>query len=201
MLPKKLGNGEHGYSPVSLRSISFLHSKIRYAIITRLDFFTVFSDLRLGLLIIFKSYFNRVFKITDYLKIPKEAISTIFFSFWLRISAKVPCEPSIFLAFLSDKGGKKESALDRPALIDDELVALEEAVSSWCLFTCSLLSSYIISQRWANYCVRGSITALICQVTSSELTDTLGDVSISWSDILLGVFSIKFSISVLLSIL
>ena len=89
---------------------------------------------------------------------------------------------------------------DRPALSEDELAAFEELVSSWRLCACSFLSSCINWQRWDNCWIIGSATALIWRATSSNVPDTPGDVSILWSDILLGMFSIKLSVSVLLSV-
>ena len=46
----------------------------------------------------------------------------------------------------------------------------------------------------------GSVTTLIWRSTSSDVTASPGDVSISGSDILLGVCSSKLSVSVLLSV-
>ena len=58
-------------------------------------------------------------------------------------------------------------------------------------------SSCNSSQRWASCCEMESVTALTYHATFSDVTDTLGDVSISWSDILLGVFFfIKIPVSV-----
>ena len=89
---------------------------------------------------------------------------------------------------------------DRPAMPEDEQVVLDEAVSSWRLCVCSFLKSYINSQRLAKCWITGSVTVFIWSVTSSDVTDKLGDVSISWSYILLGVFPVKFSVSLLLSV-
>ena len=89
---------------------------------------------------------------------------------------------------------------DQPLIPDDALAALQEVVSWWCLFACSMLSSRMSSSRWANWREMGSVSALICQATPSKVTDTLGDVSIPWSDILLGACSIKFLVSILISV-
>ena len=77
---------------------------------------------------------------------------------------------------------------EQSSLLDDELVALEEVVPSWHLFACSILSYCENSPKWATCCERGSVTALICQAISSDVTDILVDVCTSWSDMLLGVF-------------
>ena len=85
---------------------------------------------------------------------------------------------------------------NRLLLLDVELAALNEAVSSWRLFACSFLSSRINSERWASSC-KVSVTALICQATSSNVKCTLGDVSLLSADILLEVvFYPVFNLSI-----
>ena len=49
-------------------------------------------------------------------------------------------------------------------------------------------------------CKRATVTAPMCQTLWSNVTNTLHGVCIFWSDILLGVFSLKLAFSVLLSI-
>ena len=92
------------------------------------------------------------------------------------------------------------NGLDRLVLPEEVLAALEEAVSSWRLCVCASRNSFINSQRWIDCWVSRSVTALIWRSTSSEVTASLDDVSISGSDILLGVCSNKLSVSVLLSV-
>ena len=132
---------------------------------------------------------TEVIKTTVYFRWKAEKWQTV----WKSVSGNFPRTTKCF--WLPKAVGVCPELSDRQPLPDEPAV-LEEAVSSWRLF----LSPRINSQRLSSCCDRGSITDLICLATSSNVTDTLGDVSISWSDILLGVFSIRLSVSVLLSV-
>ena len=70
---------------------------------------------------------------------------------------------------------------------------------SWCPRDGSSSRSCIISQILFNYPVNGPVTVLIWWATSLDVMDFLEVTSITWSDILLGVFENKFSAYVLLS--
>ena len=78
---------------------------------------------------------------------------------------------------------------DLMLLSEDELAIMSEAVSSWCLLHCSFFNSRLDLQSWANCCVRGSVTALICLATTSYVTDTLEVFWLSRFDILTGAFA------------
>ena len=79
-------------------------------------------------------------------------------------------------------------------------MALNEAVYSWRLRDCSLFNSCIDSQRGANFCVIVSVTALSCQATWSDVTDTHKEFSTSWSYILPRVIATRLPVPLLLSV-
>ena len=88
---------------------------------------------------------------------------------------------------------------DRLPLPENELVALKKVVTLLRLLDYSSSSLRNNSRRRGNCCVRGSVTALICQATSSDVTEPLNESSVSLSDILLGLFIVRLSDSVIMS--